>query len=294
MENTIKNRKFPLFGDVVALLLLVFVPQLIISLVLQLLGVVSPATILLDADSALNVESYVVDQQALGRFNAWSYPLMMLSSILAMALYIRLRAGRGAIRIKHSFAGFNPSVVLVGVVWLLSAQIILEPLILLLPQSATPSLGLGAWAIVTAVVSAPILEEILCQGLLFGAFNKRWGVVVSMLLSALLFGVLHSDLGSMIVATVAGMIFCVLYIRSSSIFATMIVHSINNAMAMTLVNFEKDRVPFSEMIGGGTAYYILYGVAVAIFLACASSTDTATSARSTATAPPRCATPRRA
>ena len=92
MENITKNRKFPLFGDVVAMLLLIFVPQLVIGVIFQCLGIATPTSTPLDPDSALNVEPYMADQQAIGRFNAWSYPLMMISSIALVALYIRLSA----------------------------------------------------------------------------------------------------------------------------------------------------------------------------------------------------------
>ena len=122
-------------------------------------------------------------------------------------------------------------------------------------------------AYITTIVAAPILEEILCRGFLFGAFNRRWGVKLSILLSALFFGLIHFDLATAVVATVAGIILGVLYVRTSSIFASMIVHAINNAMAFTLIVLEKENVPFREVIGNDTIYYTIYGVAAVIFIA---------------------------
>ena len=78
---------------------------------------------------------------------------------------------------------------------------------------------------------------------------------------------IHGDIATMIVAAVSGLIFGVLYLRTSSIFTTIIVHSINNAMAFTLINFEMDKVPFKDIVGGGANYYICYGVAAVIFVA---------------------------
>lgn len=267
MKKFTKIGVFPSVVDVVAILLLFFVPQIIIGSIFNACGIAAPPTSELETGGASNLETFLSEQEAFGRFNAWVYLSMMLSSIAVIVLYIRLRSGRWSVGIKHSAAGFNPNVLLVGVLWLLSAQIVLEPLVMSLPQSDNSGIGLGAWAVATAVISAPILEEVLCRGLILETIRKGWGIGVSVLISALFFGLIHGDLATVVVATVSGLIFGVLYLRTSSIFTTIIVHSINNAMAFTLINFEKDKEPFSDMVGGGSNYYICYGVALAIFVA---------------------------
>jgi membrane protease YdiL (CAAX protease family) len=231
---------------------------------LPLFGFALPTTMPIDE---VPLDTYLAQQESLAKYCAIFYPLSMGLPILFMWLYLRFRGGRGVVRIRCSAAGFNPVVVLVGVLWLLSSQIILEPLVALLPEHKTPGVGLGVWACVTTIGFAPILEEILCRGLLFETFNKRWGVKLSILFSALFFGLIHFDLATVVVATVAGMIFGVLYVRTSSIFASMIVHAINNALALTLISLGKDNVMFREIIGNDTIYYTVYGVAVLIFIA---------------------------
>lgn len=267
MKKFDKIGAFPSVVDVVVMLLLFFVPQIVISLILYKCGISAPHTSAIDANGAENIIPFLKEQEALGRFNAWVYLSMMLSAIALILVYIRIRSGKWKIGIKHSSAGFNPNIILVGVLWLLSAQIILEPLVLSLPQSNGPGVGLGTWAIITAVFSAPILEEVLCRGILFETLRKGWGLGISILVPSLFFGMIHGDIATVVVAAVSGMIFGVLYLRTSSIFTTIIVHSINNAMAFTLINFEMDKVPFKDIVGGGTNYYISYGVAAAIFIA---------------------------
>ena len=267
MKNFTKLGVFPSVIDVVVMLLLFFVPQVIIGLIFQQCGITAPHTSPIDPTGASNLETFLSEQEALGRFNAWVYLSVMLTSIVAIVLYIRFRSGSWKMGIKHSSSCFNPNVLLVGVLWLLSAQIVLEPLVLLLPQSPSPGIGLGTWAVVTAVISAPILEEVLCRGILFETLRKKWGLGVSILVPSLFFGMIHGDLATMIVAAVSGFIFSVLYLRTSSIFTTIIVHSINNGMAFTLINFEQDEVPFRDMVGGGANYYILYGFALLICIA---------------------------
>ena len=265
MKNILKTGRFPSVGDLVVMLLLFFVAQLIFGSLLRAVGVVPPPTSAIDA---VDIETYMNEQLALGRYTALVYPLLMLSSIAVLWLYVRLRGGKRAIRIRHSASGFNPSVVLVGVLWLLSAQIILEPLMTLLPENPGQGLGRGAWACFTAVFTAAISEELLCRGLIFETLHRRWGVKRSILFSSLFFGLIHFDPATAIIAVVAGLIFGVLYVRTSSLYTTIIIHAINNAMAFALICFGVGDVSFSEIVGGGVVYYILYGVAVAVFVAC--------------------------
>ncbi len=265
MENKAQIRRFPSVGDMLLLLLLFFVSQMLLGTILGTLGLSAPATSPIDA---VDIETYMNEQESLGRYTAFVYPLSMLFSIAVLWLYVRLRGGKRAIHIRHSASGFNPSVVLVGVLWLLSAQIILEPLMSVLPQSDNSGLGRGFWACFTAVISSAVLEELLCRGLIFETLHKRWGAKTSILFSSLFFGLIHLDLATAIVAMVAGMIFGVLYVRTSSLYTTIIIHSVNNAMAFALICFGVGDMSLYDIIGGGEIYWAAYGVAAAIFLAC--------------------------
>ena len=248
MENKAQIRRFPSVGDMLLLLLLFFVSQMLLGTILGALGLSAPATSPIDA---VDIETYMNEQESLGRYTAFVYPLSMLFSIAVLWLYVRLRGGKRAIHIRHSASGFNPSVVLVGVLWLLSAQIVLEPLMSVLPQSDNSGLGRGFWACFTAVISSAVLEELLCRGLIFETLHKRWGAKTSILFSSLFFGLIHLDLATAIVAMVAGMIFGVLYVRTSSLYTTIIIHSVNNAMAFALICFGVGDMSLYDIIGGG-------------------------------------------
>lgn len=265
MEKNSQIRRFPSVGDMMLLLLLFFMSQILFGTILGALGLSAPATSPIDA---VDIETYMNEQESLGRYTAFVYPLSMLLSIAVLWLYVRLRGGKRAIHIRHSASGFNPSVVLVGVLWLLSAQIVLEPLMSVLPQSENGGLGRGFWACFTAVISSAVLEELLCRGLIFETLHKRWGAKTSILFSSLFFGLIHLDLATAIVAMVAGMIFGVLYVRTSSLYTTIIIHSINNAMAFALICFGVGDMSLYDIIGGGEIYWAAYGVAATIFLTC--------------------------
>lgn len=265
MEKNIYIRRFPSLSDLAMLLLLFFVSQVAVGAILSGVGMVPPEVSALDA---VDVETYMKEQEALGLYAAIVYPLSMIASIVLLWIYVCLRGGRRVVHIRHSAKGFNPSVILVGVLWLIAAQIILEPLTSVLPQSEDRGLGRGFWACFTAIVSSAVLEEVLCRGLLFEVLHKRWGVKMSILFSSLFFGLIHIEAATAVVAIVAGLIFGVLYVRTSSLYATIIIHSINNAMAFALICFGVGDMSLRDIIGDGVLYWTVYGVAAAIFIAC--------------------------
>ena len=265
MNSVTGKQKFPTVGDLLMLLLLFVLSQVVFSAVINAFGVVAPITSAIDA---VDIETYMNEQEALGRYIATIYPLSMLFSIGTLWCYVRLRGGRKTIRIRHSARGFDPIIVLVCVMWLLAAQIVLEPLMSLLPQHDGRGLGRGIWACVTAVFSAAVLEELLCRGLLFETLHRRWGAKTSILFSSLFFGLIHSELSTAIVAVVAGVIFGVMYIRTSSLFSTIIIHSINNAMAFAMISIGVGDMSLYDVIGGGVFYWVIYVVAAAIFVGC--------------------------
>lgn len=267
MENTenkpTRTRRFPEWWDIVVMLLLFVVAQGIFGLLLQAVGITTPATSEIDA---VDVETYMSEQGALGRYTALVHLFSFLFSIGVLWLYARLRGGKGVIRIRHKASGFNPNVILVGVLWLMASQIVLEPLLELLPADDGHGIGRGMWAAFTAIVSAPILEELLCRGVLFEVLNRRWGVMVSTLVSALFFGLLHFSPANAIVAIVAGFIFGALYVRTSSLYVTIIIHAINNALAFALISFGMDDMSFAEMLGNGVVYYVVYALSAILFV----------------------------
>jgi membrane protease YdiL (CAAX protease family) len=260
------KRIFPNIGDIVVLVLLFLVVQLGVGIVLGLFGVTPPNIASTDSVDAVQ---YMEQQESLGLYTAFVYFVLMVASLIVMGLYVRLRGGRRAIKIRHSVSGIDPNMLILGVVWLLASQIILEPLVELLPESESPGVGRGLWAWVTIAVAAPVLEELLCRGLLYEIVRKRWGMGLAIPFSALFFGVIHADISTMVVAIVAGVILAMIYERTSSIFSTMIIHSLNNIMAFSLVCFGLDEMSFRELLGGGMVYYITYAAAALLFVAIA-------------------------
>jgi len=85
-------------------------------------------------------------------------------------------------------------------------------------------------SVLTAVVLAPVIEEIMHRGVVHQAIRTRWGVFPSMLASSALFSVMHfyTPLGLLSVF-VSGMIFAWLYERTRSLWPPILCHALLNA-----------------------------------------------------------------
>jgi CAAX protease family protein len=110
-------------------------------------------------------------------------------------------------------------------------------------QGITQSLGANQSTLglivagVMVMVVAPVAEEIFFRGFVYGALRTKFSVLVAAGLDALLFGIIHFDFKSahdlLIIPPLAllGFIFCLIYERTGSLFPTIALHSINNALA---------------------------------------------------------------
>lgn len=257
-----RRKAFPAVGDILVIMVLFFVTQTLTAVLLSLCGLHLPDISDLQVE---DIESYMRAQILRGEGMAVLYPVSMTVSLLAIYLYIRFRGGRRSFA-GFSAAGFNPNIILSGTVWVIAAQIVLEPLMAMLPSIENAGVGRGFWACVTAVVLAPVFEEILCRGLVLETVRRRWGDAVAVLISALFFGLVHVEPSTALAGFVVGGIFGTIYIRTHSLFSTIILHSINNAFAFALICFGLDDVPLSGILGGGSVYHAVYGISVLIFL----------------------------
>ena len=84
--------------------------------------------------------------------------------------------------------------------------------------------------VLTMVVFAPIVEEIIFRGLLFGALVQRLGVLASALITAVIFGAAHGD--PVLFPTLAGLGFvaALAYAATGNLWVPIALHSLNNAL----------------------------------------------------------------
>ena len=253
---------FPTFGDLAIMIFIILGAQAVVSLLAMLFGLSVPQSYGIEA---VDLDSYMGVEIIRGERFAVLYPLSMALAFFLLLFYIYKRDGKGVIA-HFSRSGFNPNVILFGLIWLIAAQVVLEPLLEVLPDVGNGSTGRGFWALMTAVLFAPFFEELICRGVVLETLRRRWGKLVSVVMSSLFFALIHLQPATAVTALVAGYIFGTVYLRTSSIFSTIILHSLNNAIAFTLIAFGFDAFSFKELLGGGVHYWIIYVICVAICL----------------------------
>jgi membrane protease YdiL (CAAX protease family) len=87
-----------------------------------------------------------------------------------------------------------------------------------------------ALAVITIVVIAPIIEEIVFRGLLFGALAPRLGVLAAAIVSALLFGLIHGDPVLFPTLAALGFVAALSYAATGNLVVPIALHALNNAL----------------------------------------------------------------
>lgn len=77
---------------------------------------------------------------------------------------------------------------------------------------------------ISAVLIAPLAEELFFRGFLLGGLSRAWSAVPALVLSSALFSALHFDVGSLIPFMLAGLLFGALYVRTGGVTAPVIAH----------------------------------------------------------------------
>lgn len=101
-----------------------------------------------------------------------------------------------------------------------------------IPVEFTESgLGLGITAF-TAVVVAPLAEEVSFRGFLFPAIGKRWGYGWGAIISAAIFSIAHLQPGALVPIFILGLLLARLYMVTGSIWPCIITHAVYNSIAL--------------------------------------------------------------
>lgn len=87
--------------------------------------------------------------------------------------------------------------------------------------------------IVPSIIFAPIFEELLFRGLIFKN-NQKLGELFAIVTSGILFGIWHQQFSHIIFASAVGMFSCYLYLKTKSIFPSMILHFIINTRSLLI------------------------------------------------------------
>lgn len=90
---------------------------------------------------------------------------------------------------------------------------------------------LGWWALPLGLIAAPLFEEFIFRGLIFGGLRRSFGVWPATLASAAVFAIMHPAV-SLLPVFVMGACAALVYERTRSLLAPMLAHAVYNACAI--------------------------------------------------------------
>jgi membrane protease YdiL (CAAX protease family) len=99
---------------------------------------------------------------------------------------------------------------------------------------AVTATGAGL-AIISLVVIAPIVEELVFRGLLFGALAGRLGILASAVVTALLFGAAHGDLVLFPTLVAMGVVTALAYAGTGNLWVAVVLHALNNGLGAIFI-----------------------------------------------------------
>ena len=224
------------------------VPVLILGMVIaffvsQLIGIYLAGSILLPAVNTLTVGDIFFLGSTDGTIVSASILISwVLLTLLIMAI---IRAKGGDIRQYLALTPFSwvtaGPMIGILVIFMLSSQVLTNwldktPLDFVDPLYQSVS---SVWLLVIAmVIVAPIYQELVFRGLSWSAiseqFSKSRGTVIASIVTSIIFAVIHLQYGLYEITTIMllALIFCYARIKSGSVLLPILLHIINNGVAM--------------------------------------------------------------
>ncbi len=89
--------------------------------------------------------------------------------------------------------------------------------------------GIGMF--ISIVFIAPVLEEVLCRGILLPALLRTRSPRTSIIVSAVVFGLMHLNPAHVIAATLVGLVLGYVYYRTRSLALVVSLHAVNNLLS---------------------------------------------------------------
>lgn len=256
VENKIEAKpaaKGVAWYDVVVVLLFFVLSQALGGFISAFLGVRLPGeayTTSFDAD----VLEEAASMQA--RFVAITYAISMAICFVLLWFYRLFRGWKGVLSLRSAgwLASFR---LLCGYLLMWCISIAVEPLAGLLPGDQN-SLGGGGWLLVSAVLLAPLFEEVIFRGYTAGILRRLYGGMVAWIASALIFGLVHFIPSVVVSATFSGLVLGYYYLRYRSLIMVIILHAMNNITACFLRSIDLGDTTFRELLGGGVLYWSVF------------------------------------
>lgn len=101
------------------------------------------------------------------------------------------------------------------------------------------SLGFRFLVIIAAVVIAPLAEEVLFRGFVYGVLKRYTDAPFAALASSLMFAVIHMHVGSLLPLCMLAVLFCLAYEITGCLLTPMLLHAVfNGASVIGMIFFD--------------------------------------------------------
>ena len=182
--------------------------------------------------------------------NRYSLHLTALTNVVLIPIYILLLMGdekkrRNSLGIRYT----TPGIKRLGVVFVLgmSAAVSVNVIVSLSQiarfspkyQQVSEVIYSGGlfMEIVSAVISAPILEELFFRGMIYKRLRDMINVKAAVVISALFFGAFHGNLVQFVYAFIIGLMLAYVYEKFKAIWAPVIFHIGANLISVLITEF---------------------------------------------------------
>jgi len=137
---------------------------------------------------------------------------------------------------------------------------VVEPIASFMPVSesfqkylAEAAVKTGFATLLTFVIAAPVLEELLFRGVILDGLLRRYSARTAILVSSLLFGFMHLNPIQFVTGTILGAFAGWVYFRSRSLLACILIHMAANGTGylMRLLHDEAKPIDFSSSLVEG-------------------------------------------
>lgn len=94
----------------------------------------------------------------------------------------------------------------------------------------TAPLWFKGWLIATAVITAPVVEEIVFRGVFFPAIARKRGIPAAIVIVSMIFAVIHGHLPAMLPLFVVGTFLSASYLYTGSLLVPVLMHALFNGV----------------------------------------------------------------
>lgn len=206
-----------------------------------------------------------------GRMVSMALAPSMLLAMLCMFLY--LWKAHYLPQDKETWSVVSPAYLVFALLMGLSTTILIDFFLSFLPalpdlmKEQFDVLQSGWMGILGIAVLGPILEELLFRGGVTRVLLTQYSPAKAIFLSALIFGIFHINPAQVVSAFLAGLLFAWIYYRTRSLVPCILIHILNNSLAVALSLRYPEADSIKEIVGP-LSYYLMGGAAAVVFVIC--------------------------